>query len=194
MGRTTYTYRDGAGRRGRAYAAGILKLLGQGRRLTVQRTDRVPRRQRKPLDRLLAAARSQLGVVEVGGENRGPSVSKYQAATTVPGTGWPWCQAFVRWCMDQAGILRDGYRGAYVPDFERWARVVKLWRTGRPRAGWAIVFGGTGHVGIVEKVTTTLSGRVKVHTIEGNASDGVRRMTYDVDDPRIRGYVAIVNP
>jgi hypothetical protein len=49
--------------------------------------------------------------------------------------------------------------------------------------GHQIFFGGSGHTGLVEKV----SGGV-VYTIEGNKGDEVRRCSYSVHSPSIIGY------
>lgn len=49
---------------------------------------------------LLAIATAEIGVVEVGGPNRGPGVEQYiRAAHGLPGQ--PWCAAFVSWCAIQ---------------------------------------------------------------------------------------------
>lgn len=47
-------------------------------------------------------ARTQAGVEEVPrGSNSGEAIRHYQAATNLDGTGWPWCAAFVDWCVDR---------------------------------------------------------------------------------------------
>lgn len=51
------------------------------------------------LDRLVAIARSQIGVREVGGNNRGDRIREYQSATELPAGAWPWCAAFTSWCI-----------------------------------------------------------------------------------------------
>lgn len=198
-GRRVFWWRDGAGRSGRSDARGVVRLLEQGRRLTVQR---IRPRRRRAAARLVLAARGQVGTVEVPhGSNTGPRVRMYQASTSVAGTGWPWCQAFVRWCMDAAGVHASGYRGAYVPHFETWARRRGLWRAGssRPKVGWAVVFGSSReaqHVGIIIGVNADGT----ISTIEGNTSPGVAGSQANGggvyvrrrDRAWIRGYVAIV--
>lgn len=50
--------------------------------------------------KLVVIAESQLGVVEIPkNSNTGPDIIKYQRATTLDGTGWPYCAAFVCWCI-----------------------------------------------------------------------------------------------
>lgn len=51
------------------------------------------------LDRLIAIAESQVGVREVGGNNRGSRIREYQTATDLPPGAWPWCAAFSCWCI-----------------------------------------------------------------------------------------------
>ena len=58
-----------------------------------------------PLAVLADLAHTQIGAHEVG-DNTGPDVTNYQRATTEPGTGWPWCAAFVCWCVAQLALLR----------------------------------------------------------------------------------------
>lgn len=202
MARRFFNYRTGDGKGGKATAAGILAMLRRGRRVTAW-TPRV----KSARARVLEVASSQVGVIEQPrGSNSGENVERYQQSTTVPGTRWPWCMAFVVWCCTKAGV-EIGYRGAYVPDFERWAKDHGRWHAGAslPRA-WrnklvAVVmeFNGDGvadHVGLLEHHGSP------IRTIEGNTSgeglagsqsngDGVhrRRRTPGV----IRGYVLIAN-
>jgi hypothetical protein len=62
----------------------------------------------------------QVGVKEQpSGSNSGAMVCAYQKATDVPGTGWPWCAAFVHWCYANAGAPQP-YRSAYVPALRNW--------------------------------------------------------------------------
>ncbi len=55
------------------------------------------------VEKVLAVAASQVGYHEVGGNDLGPDVEKYQAAVDIP-PGSPWCAALVHWCLKQAGI------------------------------------------------------------------------------------------
>lgn len=49
--------------------------------------------------KLVEIARKEIGTVEIGASNTGKRVVEYQRATTLEGTGWPWCAAFVCWCI-----------------------------------------------------------------------------------------------
>ena len=51
---------------------------------------------------LVNIARGQIGTEEDNKhQNKGSSIEKYQAATGTSGQGWPWCAAFVDWCIQQ---------------------------------------------------------------------------------------------
>lgn len=193
MPRIFYFYRTGDGKTGRATAGGIARMLAAGRRVTAWRP-----RPASPGARVVAVAVSQIGTVEQPrNSNRGPQVQRYQSTTSVPGTGWPWCAAFRRWCRDKAGVDPKGYRGAYVPHLEFWARKAGKWRS-RPSLGADVIFDWDGdgvgdHVGIVERVSPLV-------TIEGNTQAGAKgdqsngggvwRRT-DRKSTTIRGYVAV---
>lgn len=49
--------------------------------------------------KLLAIAQAEIGSREVGGNNCGPRIREYQAATNLDPAAWPWCAAFVDWCL-----------------------------------------------------------------------------------------------
>lgn len=54
-----------------------------------------------PLDKLVQIAKSQVGVKEVGGNNRGAKIREYQASTNLKPAPWPWCAAFTGWVIEQ---------------------------------------------------------------------------------------------
>lgn len=51
------------------------------------------------LHKLIAIASAEVGVREEGGNNRGERIREYQAATDLNPGAWPWCAAFVDWCI-----------------------------------------------------------------------------------------------
>jgi len=53
----------------------------------------------KALENLVALALSQVGVKEVGGNNRGTKIREYQAATNLKPAAWPWCAALCCWII-----------------------------------------------------------------------------------------------
>ena len=103
-----------------------------------------------------------------------------------------WCAVFVTWCADQCDYLTSGI----LPRFSsctagiRWFQERELWQDAGyiPEPGDLIFFdweedGVYDHVGIVEFVE---DGRV--HTIEGNSDDQLRRKSYGVNSEVIVGY------
>jgi peptidoglycan hydrolase-like protein with peptidoglycan-binding domain len=106
-------------------------------------------------DRILARARSQLGIHEKPfGSNRTPYSQWY-------GLIGPWCAMFVSWCFFNEGLplpasTAKGF--AYTPVGAAWFRRQSRW-TRRPQVGAVIFFDFPGdgvdrisHVGIVERV------------------------------------------
>jgi hypothetical protein len=53
------------------------------------------------IEKLADIALSQVGVKEIGGNNRGAKIREYQSATNLPPAAWPWCAAYVDWCVSQ---------------------------------------------------------------------------------------------
>lgn len=133
-------------------------------------------------------ARSQVGVAESGGANRGEPFTRYALIGEEP---LPWCARFVRWCWENAGTPLPGNRwllgsvaelrdaltacGALVSPADARAGDIVGWRSrlGSDR--------GTGnHVSIVEAVSPTY-----LDTIDGNWDDRVARVQHRRDDPRL---------
>jgi hypothetical protein len=121
--------------------------------------------------RLIALARSQVGVKE---SPKGSNNVKYNTAyygRPVHGSGYPWCCAFIWWLFQQTDpmLFMDGGKTARCATVEAWAREHGQWvdRTQEPKPGDLVLFGNgkrTCHIGIV---ASTVCG---IHTIEGNTS------------------------
>ena len=133
-------------------------------------------------DDIVAVALSQLG--NVGGQ---PYWSWYGFSSRVE-----WCACFVSWCSEQCGYIESGAlpKFSYCPTGVEWFRSRGQWldRNSIPPAGSVIFFdwGGDGvadHVGIVESCNGST-----VYTIEGNANNACKQMSYAVGDRRILGY------
>ena len=126
------------------------------------------------VESLVEIAVGEVGVREKGGNNKGPRVQEYQAATSIPGTGWPWCAAFICWCVREAvrvagPVTWELPKTALAYGFSGWAKGQGLDLKYRPaakdlEAGDIISFRNFSHVALVEKKPT---GKF-VHTIEGN--------------------------
>jgi hypothetical protein len=137
---------------------------------------------------LLAVDKSfvNLGVTEVGGENRGAAVESYLASCIPPlPAGSPWCVAHVRFRLKQAatelGLTYDKSmpRTGYTPDYVSWAVQKGLWvpkekvASGevKPRKGdlccfWFPVLNRHAHMGFVHN----MNGTDRFLSIEGNTS------------------------
>lgn len=131
--------------------------------MTVQKLARI---------RALEIAATQVGTKESpANSNSGVKVREYQAATTLKGTGWPWCAAFVNWCFLKAGKplpLRSASVGYLLADARNRGYVVS-----KPQRGDVVCFNFNGdnwpdHVGLVLRV---LDARTII-TIEGNTAVG----------------------
>ena len=133
-------------------------------------------------DDIVAVALSQVG--NVGGQ---PYWSWYGFSSRVE-----WCACFVSWCADQCGYIESGAmpKHSYCPTGVEWFRFRGQWqdRNSIPVPGSIIYFdwGGDGvadHVGIVESCDGST-----VYTIEGNANNTCKQLSYAVGDRRILGY------
>ena len=131
---------------------------------------------------IVAVALSQVG--NVGGQ---PYWSWYGFSSRVE-----WCACFVSWCADQCGYIESGVmpKHSYCPTGVEWFRSRGQWqdRNSIPAPGSIIYFdwGGDGvadHVGIVESCDGNT-----VYTIEGNANNACKQLSYAVGDRRILGY------
>ena len=133
-------------------------------------------------DDIVAVALSQVG--NVGGQ---PYWSWYGFSSRVE-----WCACFVSWCADQCGYIESGVipKHSYCPTGVEWFRSRGQWqdRNSIPVPGSIIYFdwGGDGiadHVGIVESCDGST-----MYTIEGNANNACKQLSYAVGDRRILGY------
>lgn len=134
-------------------------------------------------DSTLQIALSKEGVSEVPkGSNSGPDVNMYLSSVGL-GPGYAWCMAFVYWCVNQAAKELD-----LTNPLQKTAGVMLQWSTTtcrklsnydsgvKPGDIFIMEFGhGTGHTGIVEKISNGL-----VHTIEGNSNEDGSREGYEV--------------
>jgi len=130
---------------------------------------------------IVRLATLEIGVEEINGSNTGKRVREYQAATTLKGTGWAWCAAFVcfivREAMKNLAIYETQKftrpKTASAWGFEAWSRAQdKTTWTRKPhdgdiQAGDIVVF-TFSHIGIA---TGSPDKNGYVPTIEGN-TDG----------------------
>ena len=144
-----------------------------------------PKKTHKALENLAKIALSQVGVKEVGGNNNGPQIRKYQAATSLKPASWPWCAAFTGWALQE--WLKDKenveWLGLKVMTPEKWrpktaaafgyiawsksrpSTTKVLSKKAKPQVGDFVVF-DFSHIGIVTKVLS--DGRFQA--VEGNTN------------------------
>lgn len=132
-------------------------------------------------DALVRIAELEIGVEEADGSNCGPRVNQYKSATNLPpGESWPWCAAFVDWCVWEAmnhgecagqryTFTRPTTAGAW--DLKRWSLAQDVsTQTKSPvqydiHPGDIVIF-RFSHVGIA---TSKPDVHGFVQTIEGNS-------------------------
>ncbi|HEY8965246.1 MAG TPA: hypothetical protein VIM58_02310, partial [Candidatus Methylacidiphilales bacterium] len=152
---------------------------------------------------LLAIAEAEVGVQEMPpGSGRGPRVEAYQAVCSLASseaTGWPWCAAFVCWCLKNFVARHPGAlarpieddlpREASVYGLEAWAR-----RKGLPFSDdrdnpiaplpGDLVFYRFSHVEIVRRVLPDRFEAVGGNTNDAGSRNGghvaVRQRSYQV--------------
>jgi hypothetical protein len=118
----------------------------------------------------MALAEAAKHVHEEGGANTGPRVRQYQGATSLAGTGWPWCDAFCDFCFEEAGRSLDELeRSAGVEHTFELAKS-KGWLVNEPARADLVCFqwdsGPLDHIGFV--LQPMPDGSIK--TVEGNTS------------------------
>ena len=138
------------------------------------------------IQKIVDIATSQVGVREIGGNNKGTDIVKYQQATWLAPNAWPWCAAFICW------IIREWVK---LPDVKEYMKLtddkIKTWR---PRTAGAFDFANTwakqnnyklldekslakagdlvvfdfSHIGIVIKDQVKIADHIQ--TVEGNTN------------------------
>ncbi len=135
----------------------------------------VIRRTMKLSDLAVSYAVSQIGVTETPlGSNKGKEVEKYLKSVGLGG-GYPWCMAFVYWCVNEA----SKEQGKKNPLAKTGGVLTQLSRSSSrsnkiPEVGSIFImdFGnGAGHTGFVERIEGNY-----VHTIEGNTNGSGSRV------------------
>lgn len=132
--------------------------------------------------RTLEIALSQEGIAEMPkGTNKGPEVEMYLRSVGLGG-GYPWCMAFVYWCVDRA-CKEGGWHNPLLKSggvMHQWnnGNFRRIPKTGNVEPGDIFIMQfshGTGHTGFVTKVN-----KGTVETIEGNTNDDGSREGYEV--------------
>jgi len=149
---------------------------------------------------LVKIARAEIGTQEDDKhQNKGSSIEKYQESTNVSGQGWPWCAAFVDWCVrqfaDEGGInITDVPRTASAFGLITWANdnhyqvfnpPIKT-NDIQPNPGDIVVY-EFSHTGIVSAKGDS---NHDFYAIEGNTNPGGGRDGYEVAE-RGRNYSSV---
>ena len=127
---------------------------------------------------IVDVAISQLGYKESNGSTKYGAWMNMSAAS--------WCHLFASWCANEAGCAAYAPKTASCATGEQWFKNKKRWGAKgsyTPVRNDFIYFRNGGHVGVVEYVNGN-----KVHSIDGNYSDSVKRVTYNLSDSDIDGY------
>jgi hypothetical protein len=107
--------------------------------------------------------------------------------------GHEWCDMFVDWCfytlcgndpvIAQKMIFQNGPYGAGCKWSGMYYKNAGRFHESNPQPGDQIFFRNFGHTGIVESISNGI-----ITTIEGNASNKVKRCTYPINSSKIDGY------
>ncbi|UIE38139.1 glycoside hydrolase family protein [Leptodesmis sichuanensis] len=146
-----------------------------------------------PNQKVVDIARDFLHVREHG-KNSGREVEMFQRDMRGNVGKDPWCMQFAQYCIKQAG----GQTGQ-SSKIHRSAGCLDVWRksppsqkSSKPEVGSLVIFGGSGHVGIVEKVNangsfTTIEGNTR--NPNGSGEEGVFRKEHKVGEKNIVGFL-----
>jgi len=135
------------------------------------------------VERLIAIAMGELGTKEVN------TYTKYGDWFKNGYGSYDWCNMFVSWCANQAGIPNSIIpRESGVASTRSWFEKKGLFKYKEeytPKRGDLIIFlsEGASHIGIV---TGVKDGRV--YTVEGNTSNMVAERNYPLEYKTITGY------
>nr|WP_276206341.1 CHAP domain-containing protein [Thermoactinospora rubra] len=138
---------------------------------------------------LLKAARPELGYREKGGQHTKFGEWYADRLSDPQYRDAPWCDMFIAWAADKAGVAEYVGQFAWTPSHAAWFIKHGAW-SDKPEPGALVFFDWSGgksykgvdHVGIVEKVEGG-----KIRTIEANVDRvWLRRKLRDTD--KVVGY------
>jgi hypothetical protein len=162
-------------------------------------TDVIQRVLRIALDEAKKSAAGEPGTVQpIGPSGKGTNNVKYNTAyyghevSDPHGDVHLWCVVFIWWVMRKAHVpatvfprkasvfrAEDGGVRAWFKARDRYKAASSM-----PKEGDLVIFKHS-HIGIVVDVNSDTN---KISTVEGNASDRVRRRSYSFSHPDIDGY------
>ena len=120
---------------------------------------------------------SQIGVREATGKNDGPQVEAY-LKTVGLGKGYAWCAAFVKWCLNKAGISNT-LNGMALSAHNKnnlvyhQKRFIKAVQPGDVFTLYYAHLGRIGHTGFIDKqVNSSIYESVEGNTNEAGSREG----------------------
>lgn len=121
---------------------------------------------------IIKIAKSQVGIREANINNTGADIEKYQKATWLKPSDWPWCAAFTAWVLREAVKQSNRKDVVLCPDasaygWEKWSKKHGwvLLDENQPALPGDFVTFDFSHIGIVTQDLGSL-----INTIEGNTS------------------------
>jgi hypothetical protein len=165
----------------------------------------------------MATARTALnyvGVTELGGNNKGQMVERFQRAVDGRAYGEPWCMAFVQYCLDEAKDMVEFMFQMSLPksEIKESEHCMTVWNKSpvtlqklNPEIGDIVIWQKydhrtpttSGHTGIVVNVWNETT----IQTVEGNTSnksqrDGdaveskTRSIVTDIGSLKLKGFLS----
>jgi hypothetical protein len=133
------------------------------------------------VERIQTIYQSQIGVQErPAGSNWGADIKKYLAHTNVKSPA-PWCAAFVRFCLDSAGVKTN--ISAYSPTAHNGKNIVyargKFQKEMEPGDVFTIYYVAMKRIAHTGFVDRKLNNSI-VETVEGNTNNALSREGYIV--------------
>ncbi len=127
-----------------------------------------------------------VAIAEIGYKESGNNLTKYGQWFGMNGVAW--CHMFVSWCAAQANEKSAVAQTASCANGLQWFKnkgKFKYKEKYTPQRGdiMYLTSSGASHVAIVEYVKGS-----EVHTVEGNYSNKVTRVTRSLNDKQITGY------
>ncbi|GAA5071871.1 hypothetical protein HNP84_007862 [Thermocatellispora tengchongensis] len=139
--------------------------------------------------KLLKVIKPELGYKERAGQHTKFGAWYSKAVDDPQYKNAPWCDMFIAWAANRAGVAEFVGEFAWTPSHARWFEQRGAW-TSEPEVGALVFFDWSGsknikkidHVGIVERVAGG-----KIHTIEANV-DRVWLKRKVRDESKVVGY------
>ena len=130
----------------------------------------------------LSIAQSQIGLGEIGGNNRGIYVRQYLNGQE----NLPWCAGFISYCFKQVKYNLPYFLRA--KSYLNYGEKIKKWQLS---IGDIVIFNrkGGGHIGIIERIVN--NGFVSIEGNVGNYPAKVKRVNHMFEDESILGFVRL---